>query len=224
MMRVDRLALTVHATALALIAVLSGLLLFKVMSVPETPKPAERDSRLAQALNELRKRLEPAKAVPPPAVPRPAPKAAVPVQKAPPMSSLQLVDLRPMKEKRDYDAMGEEGFQVLGDSRLVPDQLSVLRERLATRLGQRVAGKPVQLSKLMTLHVRTPSRDAERMWGIPGMRSAPYWIICDVAFAVDGRGGRGRAARGFSGDAAQVDGEHRRALLDAIDQAIAQLQ
>jgi hypothetical protein len=63
----------------------------------------------------------------------------------------------------------------------------------------------------------------EKLWRIPDMRSAAYWIICDIGFVVDGQAANGRATRGFDGDPAKLPTEQRHALLTAIDQAIATL-
>jgi hypothetical protein len=205
--RIDRLALAVHATAVALIVVVAGFLIAKYDST--VPSTAMDEAR--KWLDEQRRSLDPHKPAPPPPVAKPQPKRAV---------EFQVVDMRPAKEKRDHDALDSEGFQVLGDASLPPDRITVFRQHADARL----AGKQVHLQKLMCLYVRTPADlRQQEMWQIGEMRSAPYWIVCEVAMMVDGQPVRGRVAHRFGGVVADLPRVHRIALLAAIDQAIAAL-
>lgn len=142
-----------------------------------------------------------------------------------------LADARPMKEKRDYDAGEAQGYQVLGDERFVPDRIFVLREQLAARAGDRLAGKRVEVRQLISWHVRTPKAalvdvgpgmapmEPEKLWRIPQLRNAAYWVICDVILLFDGQAVIGRGTQGFDRPA-DMPGQHDRALLAAIDDAI----
>ena len=214
--RIDRVALAVHAIAVAVIVVLTGFLISKYdRSAPEpsAPRVATAVEEARKWLDEQRRALDPRKPVPPP-----PPPVAKPQPKRPP--TFELVDLRPAKEKRDHDALESEGFQILGDGSLPPDRVAVFRQHA----GARLAGKQVHLQKLMTLYVRTPVDPRQHeIWHIPQMRNAPYWIVCEVALMVDGQAARGRVTRGFGGVAADLPRVHRAALLEATDQAIASL-
>jgi hypothetical protein len=142
-----------------------------------------------------------------------------------------LADMRPMKEKRDYDAGEAQGYQVLGDERFVPDRIFVLREQLASKAGDRVAGKRVEVRQLISWHVRTPKTalvdvgpgmapmEPEKVWRIAELRKAAYWVICDVIVLFEGQAAIGRGTQGFDRPA-DMARQHERALLAAIDQAI----
>ena len=203
--RIDRLALAVHATAVVVIVVLTGFLIAKY----DSTAPSAGMDHARKWLDEQRRALDPRKPAPPPPA-KPQPKRA---------PAFELLDLRPAKEKRDYDAP-DEGFRVLGDTSLPPDRISVFRQHAGTRL----AGKQVHLQKLMSLYVHTPADPRQQEhWQIPEMRSAPYWIVCEVALMVDGQPGRGRATSRFGGVMADLPRVHRAVLLEAIDQAIISL-
>ena len=244
--RLDPLALTVMAVALAAVVGIASYLVFRLRS--DAPPPEAGDARLRDAVAEVEKWIEGMKAPPPPVAKppvakpapppslQPAPQAAVPPPpRAAAAKRFQVTDLRPPKEKRDYDAGEAEGYQVLGDDRFIPDRVSVLHERLAAKAGERLAGKQLQLTQLISWYVRTPKAALieqgpgmprvrpEEVWRIPQMRDAEYWIICDITLRVDGQQARGRSTRGFDGSAAALPEQHRRALLTAIDQVIAAL-
>ena len=219
--RIDPLALAVHG---GLIAVVIGVVVFlawQISSRPKAPEPAA-ERGIADLLGDARKWIDeqrprpaPPKPKPQPPVSRPAPvaKTSPPPPAEKPAAALRIDDLRPAKEKRDYDS--GEGFFVHGDDDFIPDRLTVLRQRLAAK-GVSAAG--VQVTKLMSVSVRT-SPAQEAAWRIPGMSRYPYWAICEVGIVVDGRRAQARAIEGFS-DQAELKGGHDRALLSAIDQAI----
>lgn len=228
--RLDPLALTVLGIGAAVALAAAIFVGWELTSQPKVPEPATPErSGLRDAVSEVSRWIEEQRARPPePPAPKPAakpapqPKPAPPVVAAPPPAQakgLELQDLRPAKEKRDYDASAAEGFSVVGDAAFDPDRLMVLRERLAAK---GVAGTNVQVTRLMSLSVSTP-RGREEVWRIPGMSRHPHWAICEIAISVDGRSAQGRGVDGFSGDAANFMTHHQRALLSAIDQAIGAL-
>lgn len=237
--RLNRLALTVMAVALAAVVGIASFLVYRLRVDSPPPQPVAEDSTLRDAIAEVRKWIEdsPRPAPPPvtvaPPVFKPAPQVALPPP--PPAAAtmrFELTDQRPRKEKIDYDAMASDGYQVFADERFVPDRVSVLRERLAAQAGERLAGKRVTLSQLITYYVRTPKAEfieqgpgmprmrPEDAWRIPQMRKAAYWVICELALTVDSQQARGRGVQGFDGSAADFPAQHRRALHSAIDQVI----
>ena len=243
--RFDPLAVAFVSIALVTVLAVSTYVLYRMRTeapAPATP-PAADDGSIDKAVGEIRKWLEerrpqpapPVAKAPPPAPMKPTP--LPPVAKLPPAPPgaasmrFDLADMRPMKEKRDYDAGEAQGYQVLGDERFVPDRLFVLREQLAAKAGDRLAGKRVEVRQLISWYVRTPKAalvdvgpgmapmEPEKVWRISELRKAAYWVICDVILVVDGQTAIGRGTQGFD-HPADLAGRHERALVAAIEGAI----
>lgn len=164
---------------------------------------------------------------------RPPAAIAKPPPPPPPKSArFELVDSRPLKDKRDFDPGEGYGFVVAGDAQFVPDRVSMLRERLATTAGERIDGKRVELIQLVTWYVRTPKgalveaapgvppAPPEEVFAVPELRKFPYWVICSVGVVIDGRHISARGTEGFGGAASDFAAHHHRALLHAADEII----
>jgi hypothetical protein len=163
-----------------------------------------------------------------------SPKPAVAPMAAPASAerTFELVDLRPRKEKIDFNPGDEYGYVVVGDERF--DRVAALRDRLAEQAGHVLEGKQVQVQQLLTWYVRTPQTPLvetgpglkpmppEQVWQIPDLRKHRYWAICVVAVVVDGRRASGRGVSGFNAET-EFGEHHRRALLQAINGVAARL-
>lgn len=141
-----------------------------------------------------------------------------------------LVDMRPNKDKMSHDP-GDGSF-VAGDAEFSPERLSLLRQHLNAVASAKLAGRRVEVGRLVTSYVRTPKAQtierggglapmpAEEYFDLPKLRSFPFWVICFLELHVDGRRLHGRGVVGFGGDAPDFARHHRQALVGAINQAI----
>ena len=130
--RIDRLALTVMAVALAAVVGISAFIVYKLRTDAQPAQPAAEDSQLRDAVAEVRKWIEESPRPAPPATVKPAPPPAVVKPAPPPVSKpapqvvlpppppaaaamrFQLTDRRPPKEKRDSDAGAAEAIPAAG--------------------------------------------------------------------------------------------------------------
>ena len=155
---------------------------------------------------------------------------------APTSADVSLTDKRPTQDKVDTpprEPLPYSGY-VVGDEHFSPDRVSILRNRLATEVGTKLQGKQVVLTRLHSLNINTrptnldvlisgarPVSTAEL--GIASSQQFRYWIICEIAIVVDGATYYGRGFDGYSGPLVDYPGHHRKALMTAIDQIVAQL-
>jgi len=247
--RIDRLALTIMAAALAAVVGIAAFLIYRLRTdAPRPQQPAAGEERLREAIADVRKWIEesprpappqtvkPAPVPPqPPVKPQPPPKPLAVVPPPPVPHGFELADARPPKDKRDFDPGDEYGFVVVGDAQFVPDRVTQLRERLATKAAKQLDGKRVRVVQLVTWYVRTPKgptveigaglppMPAEKAFDIPEIRKHPYWVISSIAVTVDGRYIHARGTEGFGGGEPDFAAHHRRALLRAIDAIIKEL-
>ena len=227
--RYDPAAVVVNLAAIAVFVGAAGYLAVSVWKDASAPKPPPP---VAAKPAPPAPRVVARPAPPPrPVVAKPAPPRAE-VAKPPVRRGFELVDIRPRKEKIDYDPGEAYGYVVVGDAAF--DRLGMLRDRLTAQAGHQLDGKRVEVQQLLTWHVRTPQArlveagpglppmTPEEMWQLPDLRKFRYWVICDVAVLVEGRRASGRGAQGFDARA-DFAASHQRALLRAIDGVAARL-
>ena len=144
----------------------------------------------------------------------------------------EFVDMRPPKDKMRSDP--GDGSLVAGDADFTPDRLSLVRQHLNAVVAGKLAGKRVEVGRLVTYYVRTPKTQmiergaglapmpAEQYFDLPKLRSFPYWVVCWLELSVDGRALAGRGIVGFAGEP-DFPAQHRRALIGAVNEAILKL-
>jgi len=233
--RFQPLTLAIYGFALAAIVGISVFLGIKIVRDEQEPLARTQADWTSNLMAPAKGWLDVRPVPRPPVAKRTPPAAVTPPPAAAPVraTGFQFVDARPPKDKMDFDP--GDGSLVAGDRQFVPDRVSLLRERLASKAGGRLTGKRVEVRQLVSFYVRTPKEKlvprgpglaplpAEKYFDLPQLRQFPYWVVCIVGVSVDGHYLRARGIEGFAGPQADFAAHHQRALLRAVDQVIAGL-
>lgn len=154
----------------------------------------------------------------------------------PTLEDVSIVDMRPAKDKIDTsprEPLPYAGY-VVGDAHFTPDRVLILRDRLAKEAGAKVRAERIILKQLRALNINTRPTNLDVLvsgarpvsateLGIASSEQFRYWVICEITIVVDGATYYGRGFDGYDGPFVDYPAHHRKALMAAIDQIIAQL-